>query len=59
MDSTLAILWAGSISFAQVYVGVHYPIDVTVGALIGGTIGYVIGTILKKMISHKLWRSGN
>lgn len=55
----LAILWAGSISFAQVYVGVHYPIDVTVGALIGGTIGYVIGTILKKMISHKLWRSGN
>ncbi len=47
----LALLWAISISFAQIYVGLHYPIDVTFGALIGGIIGYATGTILKKIIA--------
>jgi membrane-associated phospholipid phosphatase len=36
-------LWAFSISFAQVYVGVHYPLDVTCGAIIGILIGYLSG----------------
>ena len=36
-------LWAFSISFAQVYVGVHYPLDVTCGAAIGILIGYLCG----------------
>lgn len=39
----LLFLWAGAISFAQVYVGVHYPIDILAGTLLGisiGTIGY-------------------
>jgi undecaprenyl-diphosphatase len=35
--------WAFIISYAQVYVGVHYPIDVTCGALIGILIGYLSG----------------
>jgi membrane-associated phospholipid phosphatase len=39
----LFFLWAFSISFAQVYVGVHYPLDVTCGALIGILIGYLCG----------------
>lgn len=38
----LAYLWAGSIAFAQVYVGVHYPTDVLVGALIGWGIGNIV-----------------
>lgn len=29
------IFWAGIISYAQVYVGVHYPLDVLGGALLG------------------------
>ncbi len=37
------LFWAGLISFAQVYVGVHYPFDVLCGALIGGLIGYGLG----------------
>jgi len=36
----LAFLWAFCISYAQVYVGVHYPLDVLCGALLGCTIGY-------------------
>jgi len=34
-------LWASVISFAQVYVGVHYPLDVIVGAIIGFLIGLI------------------
>lgn len=43
------ILWAGLISFAQVYVGVHYPIDVFVGALYGVLVGWSISLLFKKL----------
>lgn len=33
------IVWAGIICLAQVYVGVHYPIDVISGGLLGAIIG--------------------
>ena len=36
-------LWAFFISYAQVYVGVHYPADVIAGGLIGILIGYLSG----------------
>ena len=39
----LFFAWAAVICFAQVYVGVHYPIDVVSGGLLGGLIGYIIG----------------
>ncbi|MGK0388599.1 MAG: membrane-associated phospholipid phosphatase [Maribacter sp.] len=38
----LFLAWAGSIAYAQVYVGVHYPLDVVTGGLIGAIIGYLI-----------------
>jgi membrane-associated phospholipid phosphatase len=41
--SLLFFFWAFSIAFAQVYVGVHFPLDVTCGALIGILIGYLSG----------------
>ena len=47
-----SLLWAASISFAQVYVGVHYPIDVTVGALYGSLVGLLFGWIYKKYCSR-------
>jgi membrane-associated phospholipid phosphatase len=37
------LFWAALISFAQVYVGVHYPLDVLSGAVIGSAIGYGMG----------------
>lgn len=43
------ILWAGLISFAQVYVGVHYPVDVTAGALYGSLIGTLFALLNKKL----------
>ncbi len=41
-------LWAFSISYAQVYVGVHYPLDVTCGGLFGILIGYLSGKSFNK-----------
>ena len=34
--------WAGSIALGQVYVGVHYPLDILIGGLIGALIGYTV-----------------
>ncbi len=43
------MLWAGSIAFAQVYVGVHYPLDVVVGALWGVLIGWGVHLVSKHL----------
>jgi undecaprenyl-diphosphatase len=43
----LFILWAAVISFAQVYVGVHFPFDVIGGALLGSGIGYLTASAFK------------
>lgn len=37
----LFFFWAFGVAFAQVYVGVHYPVDVICGGLIGIVIGYL------------------
>lgn len=42
------LLWAASISFAQVYVGVHYPVDVTTGAIYGTLVGLLFYWIYRK-----------
>ena len=44
----IAIIWAALVSFAQVYVGVHYPLDVTCGALVGVTIGVCTGLLFNR-----------
>ena len=44
----LFFIWAFSISFAQVYVGVHYPLDIICGGLIGILIGYLSGKSFNK-----------
>lgn len=35
----IGLLWAAAISFAQIYVGVHYPGDIICGAILGSLIG--------------------
>jgi membrane-associated phospholipid phosphatase len=36
---TIAMIWAGLVAYAQVYVGVHFPMDVIFGGLLGAVIG--------------------
>jgi undecaprenyl-diphosphatase len=35
-------VWAGVIAFAQIYVGVHYPLDIVGGTIIGLISGYTM-----------------
>jgi len=44
-----ALIWAFCISFAQVYVGVHYPLDVIGGALYGLLVGWLFALLFKKL----------
>lgn len=44
----LFFVWAGIISYAQVYVGVHYPLDIVAGTCIGLMIGYISSKIFMK-----------
>ena len=48
----LTYLWAFSIIYAQLYVGVHYPIDVLAGALVG-----VMAGVLTAKIYQRYWGS--
>ena len=43
------VLWASLISFAQVYIGFHYPTDVIVGGILGTFIGYNMEKLLLKL----------
>jgi len=43
-------IWAATIAYGQVYVGVHYPLDVLAGTLLGCLIGYFTGTYFNKRI---------
>lgn len=49
-----ALLWASIVCFAQIYVGVHYPIDILTGALFGTLVGYLFGSVLFKKLQHKI-----
>lgn len=37
----LWVLWAASISLSQVYVGVHFPVDILLGGLLGAGLGWL------------------
>ncbi len=43
----LVFLWAFSISYSQIYVGVHYPLDVIGGTILGCSIGYGMSVFFK------------
>ncbi|MEJ7646727.1 MAG: phosphatase PAP2 family protein [Chryseolinea sp.] len=48
-------LWAAFVSYSRIYLGVHYPGDIIVGAIIGMCIGWA----LYKLTSETLRRKAN
>lgn len=50
----IAMFWAASVSFAQVYVGVHFPLDV----FGGGIIGVIVGMITARLFNYFIARRG-
>lgn len=50
----LLLVWAASIALGQVYVGVHYPIDITFGTLLGSCIGYLGSLAYQKIGKYRI-----
>ncbi len=46
------LLWAGVVSISQVYVGVHFPLDVLSGGVLGATIGFGVGTTIRHFLGY-------
>jgi membrane-associated phospholipid phosphatase len=46
----LIFFWAIVICYAQVYVGVHYPLDILGGTIVGCFIGYGMSIFFRKQI---------
>lgn len=44
----LLLIWATLVCFAQIYVGLHFPLDVFIGGLLGSLIGFVFYKIYIK-----------
>jgi undecaprenyl-diphosphatase len=44
----LFFFWAATVSYGQIYIGVHYPLDVLGGAIIGGLIGCGVAWLFNK-----------
>lgn len=51
------VCWAGLISFAQVYVGVHFPLDVLFGGLLGTGIGMLMALAYNNFISDSIYQN--
>lgn len=45
-------VWAGTIAYGQVYVGVHYPLDILIGSLLGCAIGTLTATFYNSKIGE-------
>ncbi|WP_129716605.1 phosphatase PAP2 family protein [Pedobacter sp. SYP-B3415] len=45
----IGLAWAIMISLAQIYVGVHYPVDVMTGTLLGCSIGLLTARLFKTL----------
>lgn len=44
-------LWAASIALGQVYVGVHFPLDIFIGAILGIIIGNIVAKTYLRMLN--------
>lgn len=51
------LLWALLVSFSQIYVGVHYPLDILGGAILGTCIGLAFAKLGRFIIRNKLKNS--
>jgi membrane-associated phospholipid phosphatase len=51
----IPLAWAAIIAYAQVYVGVHYPLDVFAGAFIGVLWGWVTSSLFNKRFGFAIF----
>lgn len=51
------VWWAVLVSFAQIYVGVHYPLDVLFGSFLGIVIGMLMALAYNNLISDSIYHN--
>lgn len=44
-----SFVWAGTVAYSRMYLGVHYPSDVLIGALIGSGTAYLTHVVWKRL----------
>ena len=45
--------WAVVVSYSRIYLGVHFPIDILVGAFVGILLGVIFSLLAKKVINKQ------
>jgi len=48
--ATLFFVWAATVAYAQVYVGVHYPLDIISGAVFGSLMGCLTAYLFNNFV---------
>jgi undecaprenyl-diphosphatase len=46
-------VWAAVVAYSRIYLGVHFPIDILVGAFVGSLLGVVFSALAKKVINKQ------
>ena len=52
----VAIGWAALVAYSQVYVGVHFPLDVICGGILGMCIGTITGNVFNRVTPLRLYQ---
>jgi undecaprenyl-diphosphatase len=50
----VALFWAALVCYSQIYVGVHFPLDIVCGAMLGASIGAFTGKIYNRYFQLRL-----
>lgn len=46
-------VWAAVVAYSRIYLGVHFPIDILVGAFVGTLLGGIFAMLAKKVINKQ------
>ncbi len=51
----IGVAWAGSIGYAQIYVGLHFPSDMIAGSILGASIGALLGSSFRQRYKNSIF----
>ncbi|MFC3161530.1 phosphatase PAP2 family protein [Chryseobacterium arachidis] len=46
-------VWAAVVSYSRIYLGVHFPVDILVGAFVGTLLGVIFSALATKVINKQ------